>query len=316
MLTRKRGLSPGGKALREDRMNSRRRTGWIRVALVVALALGASWIVLAQARGAGEAQGAAAGRAQGPAGGAQGRGGAADPNAGAPYTPAAGAKDLRAVLFNWMWGMGMLKGTDERDMVATLEYQAKVGTIQVDGQPCTLSKYRESTNYQTFSQRIQYTCNRPNKQTSSNIEVVSWQYAWNEDTPGAEIAGTKGKTTAMPATVQERLIRIWASPQGAAKSALAGTIDTWTLGANPGTLVADGVMKAGNTSVSWDAAGKPVVTFPIPGVPGATGTATPSVDSRRGRFMSGRRSALSRSGFRGCRCRRRRRFGGRSSSLR
>ena len=118
---------------------------------------------------------------------------AAVADAGAPYTPAAGAKDLRAVLFNWMWHQGMLKGADERDMVATLEYQAKGGTIQVDGQPCTLSKFRESTNYQTFSQRIQYTCTRPNKQTVSNIEVVSWQYAWNEDTPGAEIAGTKGK---------------------------------------------------------------------------------------------------------------------------
>ena len=178
------------------------------------------------------------------------------------------------MLFNWMWHQGMLKGTDERDMVAMLEYQAKGGTIQVDGQPCTLSKFRESTNFQTFSQRIQYTCTRPNKQTYSNVEVVRWQYAWNEDTPGAEIAGTKGKVAAMPAAVQERLIRIWASPQGAPKSALAGTMDTWTLGANPGTAVADGVMKVGNTSVSWDAAGKPVVTFPIPGVPGATGTAT------------------------------------------
>jgi hypothetical protein len=28
----------------------------------------------------------------------------------------AGAKDLRAVLFNWMWHQGMLKGNDERDM--------------------------------------------------------------------------------------------------------------------------------------------------------------------------------------------------------
>ena len=174
--------------------------------------------------------------------------GAVARSGGAPYTPAAGAKDLRAVLFNWMWHQGMLKGTDERDMVATLEYQAKGGTIQVDGQPCTLSKFRESTNYQTFSQRIQYTCTRPNKQTVSNIEVVSWQYAWNEDTPGAEIGGTKGKVAAMPAAVQERLIRIWASPQGAAKSALAGTMDTWRLGANPGTVIADGVMKAGNTT--------------------------------------------------------------------
>ena len=51
-------------------------------------------------------------------------------------------------------------------------------------------------------------------------------------------------------------------------------MDTWTLGANPGTVLADGVTKVGNTSVSWDAAGKPVVTFPIPGVAGATGTAT------------------------------------------
>ena len=168
----------------------------------------------------------------------------------------------------------MLKGTDERDMVATLEYHAKGGTIQVDGQPCTLSTYRASTNYQTLSQRIDYTCTRPNKQTYSNIEVVSWQYAWNEDTPGAEIAGTKGKVAAMPAAVQERLVRLWASPQGAPKSALAGTMDTWTLGANPGTVIADGVMKAGNTSVSWNSAGQPVVTFPIPGIAGATGSAT------------------------------------------
>ena len=40
-----------------------------------------------------------------------------------------------------MWHQGMLKGHDERDMVATLEYQGKGGTIQVDGQPCTLTKY-------------------------------------------------------------------------------------------------------------------------------------------------------------------------------
>jgi hypothetical protein len=103
--------------------------------------------------------------------------------------------------------------------------------------------------------------------------VVSWQYAWNEDTPGAEIAGTKGKVAAMPAAVQERLIRIWASPQGAPKSALAGTMTTWTQGANPGTVLADGVDKVGNTSLTWEA-GKPVVTFPIPGVQGAIGTAT------------------------------------------
>ncbi len=189
-----------------------------------------------------------------------------------PYTPAADAKDLKSVLFRWMWGMGMLKGHDERDMVASLEYQGK-GTIQVEGQPCTLTRYRASTNYQTFSQRIQYACTRPNGEMYSNIEVVSGLYAWNEDIPGAQIGPTKGKTTPMPASVEERLIRIWASPQGAPKAAVAGTTDTFWLGANPGTLFADGVAKVGQTSVSWEN-GKPVVTFPIPGVPGATATAT------------------------------------------
>jgi hypothetical protein len=189
-----------------------------------------------------------------------------------PYTPAADAKDLKAVLFKWMWAMGMLKGHDERDMVASLEYQGK-GTIQVDGQPCTLTKYRASTNYQTFSQRIQYACTRPNGETYSNIEVVSGLYAWNEDTPGAEIGATKGKTIPTPGTVQERLVRFWASPQGAPKAAVAGSTETFWLGANPGTLFADGVAKVGQTSVSWEN-GKPVVTFPLPCVPGATAIAT------------------------------------------
>src|SRR5690348_12214889 len=119
-----------------------RRTGWATVALGVCLA----------------------GMA-----GAQAPRGRANGNA-EPYTPAADAKDLKSVLFNWERNMGMLKGHDERDMVAMLEYQGK-GTIQVNGQPCTLTKYRASTNYQTYSQRIQYTCTRANGQAYSNIEV-------------------------------------------------------------------------------------------------------------------------------------------------
>src|ERR1700735_3457442 len=227
-------------------MTSRRTTTWARIAVGALLAIGALPSASAQAPG---------------------RGGVAE-----PYTPAKDAKDLKAVLFNWMRYTDMLKGHDERDMVATLEYQGK-GTIQVEGQPCTLTKFRASTNYQTFSQRIQYTCTRPNGQAYSNIEVVSGLYAWDEDTPGAEIGSTKGKATPMPGTVQERLIRLWASPQGAPKAAVAGAEDTFWLGKNPGTLFADGLTKVGQTSVSWEN-GKPLVTFPIPGVPGATATAT------------------------------------------
>jgi hypothetical protein len=122
---------------------------WISVALALVLAIGVPITAGAQAPpGAGTAE---------------------------PYTPAKDAKDLKAVLFNWMWHMGMLKGHDERDMVATLEYQGK-GTMHVDGQPCTLSKYRASTNYQSYTQRVQYTCTR-GTQKVSNVEVVSGFYA-------------------------------------------------------------------------------------------------------------------------------------------
>jgi hypothetical protein len=167
------------------------------------------------------------------------------------YTPEPGAKDLKAVLFNWAWHMGMLRGPQEIEAVATLEHQA-TGVIQVDGQPCRLSKYRVSTNYQVSGQRIQYTCVRPNGQEHSAIEVVSGQFAWNEDIPGAEIVPGKGKATPMPGASAERLIRLWAGPQGAPKAAAAG---------------------GDKTSVAWDT-GKPVVTYPIPGVPGAIAKAT------------------------------------------
>ena len=167
------------------------------------------------------------------------------------YTPEPGARDLKATLFNWTWHMGMLRGPQEIEAVATLEHTA-TGTIQVDGQPCKLSKYRVSTNYQVSGQRIQYTCIRPNGQEYSAIEVVSGQYAWNEDIVGAEIVPGKGKVTPMPNALTERLIRLWAGPQGAPKAAIAG---------------------GDKTSVDWST-GKAVVTYPIPGVPGAIAKAT------------------------------------------
>jgi hypothetical protein len=195
------------------------------------------------------------------------------PNGPPPYTPAANAKDLKSVLFNWGWHMVQLRGLDEHELAVSLEYTGK-GTLQVDGQPCTLTKYRSSSNYQVSGQRIQYTCTRANGQAYSNIEVVSGQYAWNEDIPGAEIVAGKGKATPMPNAVQERLIRLWAGPQAALKAALAGAgIPVLATDRNPGQLLAGGTSKLGETSVAWKG-GKPVVTFPLPGVEGATAVAT------------------------------------------
>jgi hypothetical protein len=213
------------------------------------------------------AQDAAPAAAQAGRGGGGGRGGRGTPL----YTPAAGAKDLKAVLFNWAWYMGMLRSSEERDLMMTLEYQGK-GTVQVDGQPCTVTKYRTSISYQTSGERVQYTGTRPNGQPCSNVEVLSGGYTWNEDIPGAELVPGKGKATPMPATVEERMIRLWASPQGAFKAAMTGTSDPPEMAPRPQRVPAD-VSKAGKTSVSWEN-DKPVVTFPIPGVPNATATAT------------------------------------------
>ena len=233
------------------------------VAIAVALTISAPSSAFAQAGG--DAPAAAQGGRG--AGGGGGRGGRGAPQ----YTPAAGAKDLKAVLFNWAWYMGMLRSSEERDLMMSLEYQGK-GTVQVDGQPCNVTKYRTSISYQTSGERIQYTGTRPNGQSCSNVEVLSGAYAWNEDIPGAELVPGKGKATPMPATVEERMIRLWAGPQGAFKAAMAGISDPPEMAPRPQRVPAD-VSTAGKTSVSWEG-NKPVLTFPIPGVPNATATAT------------------------------------------
>jgi len=227
------------------------------LAIAAALTVSAPSSALAQAEGAG------------PGGGGQARRGG---RRGAPlYTPAPGAKDLKSVLFNWGWYMGILRSTEERDLLMTLEYQGK-GTMQVGGQPCNVTKYRTSISYQTSGERVQYTGTRPNGQNCSNVEVLSGAYAWNEDIPGAELVPGKGHATPMPAMVEERMIRLWAGPQGAFKGAMAGISDPPEMAARPQRVPAD-VMTAGKTSVAW-VDNKPVVTFPIPGVPNAIATAT------------------------------------------
>ena len=45
-----------------------------------------------------------------------------DPSA-PPFTAAPGAKDLKSVMFNWGWYMGMLRSNEEYDVLMTLDYQ-------------------------------------------------------------------------------------------------------------------------------------------------------------------------------------------------
>ena len=84
-----------------------------------------------------------------------------------PYTPEPGSRELRDVLYNWTWHMGMLRGQAEPELVGTLEYRAQ-GTVQIDGQACELSKYRISANYQLPGYRTQIECTLANGEPFSN----------------------------------------------------------------------------------------------------------------------------------------------------
>src|ERR1044072_1243646 len=104
------------------------------VAFAAALTISAPSIAGAQAP-AGAGPGPAG---QAPAAEGQGRGrGRGAP----PYTAAPGARDLKAVMFNWGWYTGMLRSSEEYDLLMTLDYQGK-GTMQVGGQPCNVTMYR------------------------------------------------------------------------------------------------------------------------------------------------------------------------------
>jgi len=118
--------------------------------------------------------------------------------------------------------MGMLRSGNESELVKTLDYHAEGGTIQVNGQACALTKYRVQANYQIPGYRTQIECSLPNKQTYKNVETMSGDYAWDEDIPGAELVPGKGKATPKPEALEERRIRLWASPHGAPKAAIAG----------------------------------------------------------------------------------------------
>jgi len=225
-------------------MDSRKRIMWTRVAVIAALMISLPSLSNAQRRGS-------------------------TPE----YTPEAGATDLKSVLFNWAWHMGMLRSTQEYDLLMSLVYEG-TGTMQVDGQRCNVTRYRSDISYQRSGERIRITGTGPNGQSCSTIEVLSGAYTWNEDIQGAELIPGEGTATPMPATVEERMIRLWAGPQGAWKAAMAGTSYTNPpdMTARPQRVPAD-VMTAGETSVTW-ADNQPVLTFPIPGVPDATATAT------------------------------------------
>ena len=213
---------------------------------------------------------------------------------GNQYTPEPGARDLKAVLFNWTWHTGMLRSENESELILTLEYRAE-GTVQIDGRACTLasyvdaepgvlgtSGYRISANYRIPGYRAHINCTLPNGQTYSNVETLSGNYVWDEDIPGAELVPGEGTATPRPEAFEERWIRLWASPHGAPKAAIAAAAGLPTqesFAQNPATLLdrQSAARVRSMTTLEWQG-DRPVLTFPIPEMPDAIATATLTAD--------------------------------------
>src|SRR5438094_10675587 len=94
---------------------------------------------------------------------------------------------------------------------------------------------------------VQYMCALQNGHGRDAAEVGSGAVGWEEGIVGAGLVPGRGTPAPNRAALNERLIRLWSSPQGAPKAAAAG-------GDNTKVAIEDG---------------KPIVTFPIPGVQGA-----------------------------------------------
>jgi hypothetical protein len=174
--------------------------------------------------------------------------------------------------------MGMLRSGAESELIKTLDYHGASGMVQVNGQPCTLTKYHVQANYQIPGYRTHIECTLPTKQRYKNVETMSGDYAWDDDMPGAELVPGKGKSTPNQAALMERRIRLWASPHGAPKAAIAaaaGMSPLQSFGQNPALLLdrQAGAGVKGTTTLTWEK-DKAVLTFPLPDVPGAMATAT------------------------------------------
>src|SRR5262245_56519663 len=127
--------------------------------------------------------------------------------------------------------LGMLRGLQQIDAVNRIEYWGTTGSVASQGQTARVSRFRVSINYMRPGMRFDFTRNG-----AREIQLVADKYAWNEDVPG-------GKAVPMPATVAERLLRLWLTPIGLAKSAEA----------------------AGDATKVAVENGKTVLTFPVAG---------------------------------------------------
>ena len=94
-----------------------------------------------------------------------------------PPTTAPSVKDT---LYRVGDALGMLRDTDERDAILTMDWRAG-GTMTVDGQSCTLANYRGQVRYSVPAMRLDFACAQPDgKPGARHVQVIAGAMAWNE----------------------------------------------------------------------------------------------------------------------------------------
>jgi len=133
--------------------------------------------------------------------------------------PLTTAPDVKTTLYRVADALGMLRGTDERDAVLTMDWRG-TGTMNVGGQPCRLASYRGSVRYDVPGLRVDFSCAQADgKPGPRTVHVVAGALAWNETSPG--IGGTPALDT-----VTDRLVQLWSLPYAVYKAAVLAGANT------------------------------------------------------------------------------------------
>ena len=140
-----------------------------------------------------------------------------------PVLHAQQAPDLKRVLYNMADSLGMLRSVQEVDSLMTVEVWGS-GTMRQVGPkdlgPVTPIKAYAQIAYDFPGMRVDIT--RASGTPAHEIQVVSGTFAWNEvDKIGGGLVPGWGSAVPAMDAVPDRLLRLWATPFGVVKAAVA-----------------------------------------------------------------------------------------------
>ncbi len=140
----------------------------------------------------------------------------------APVIQAQQAPDLKKVLYSMANSLGMLRTVNELDSVMTLEAWGRGTMREVGpkgaGPEIAIKSYYAQLAYDFPGMRIEVVRGDGQRQ----IQVVSGTHAWNEiDKIGGGLEPGWGSAVPAMDTVTDRLLRLWITPFGVVKAAVA-----------------------------------------------------------------------------------------------